>query len=161
MLSCTSSKNIELYKLHASLFWSSYAKEIFYLSPFEKSSSTIHLVARTCSYSPLSPSIYSVKYLAEDEWILDPVTIADIYEPLVCSFFILCTRNLPTVTSQRFFLYKHCKILFWSILLSSVSYFSCWESQAIFWVTISIMHYNLQSNDCMVSGDSTCSSLGN
>ncbi|KAF7022356.1 hypothetical protein CFC21_035144 [Triticum aestivum] len=55
-LICTS-KNIELYKLHGSLFWSSYTKEIFYLS-------------------------------LEDEWILDPVTIADIYEPLGLDFIV-------------------------------------------------------------------------
>ncbi|KAF7101218.1 hypothetical protein CFC21_102607 [Triticum aestivum] len=30
----------------------------------------------------------SVKYLAEDEWILDPVTIADIYEPLGLDFIV-------------------------------------------------------------------------
>ena len=34
-------------------------------------------------------NIYSVKYMSEDEWILDPVTIADVYEPLVCFFFLL------------------------------------------------------------------------
>jgi hypothetical protein len=28
--------------------------------------------------------VFSVKYLSEDEWILHPVTISDIYEPLVC-----------------------------------------------------------------------------
>ena len=58
----------------------------------EKYSSTVLVSGLVVILS--SPFIYSVKYLSEDEWILDPVTIADVYEPLVCFFFLLLHQKL-------------------------------------------------------------------